>query len=57
VFLAIGIRSIIACTLTSYITGCVFKVFILDITTATLRKLIVLSYITVFLILIILDIY
>jgi hypothetical protein len=57
VFLAIGVRFTITCILTSYITGCILKVFILDIITATLRKLIVLNYIAVFLISTILNVY
>jgi hypothetical protein len=57
VFLAIGVRFTITCILTSYITGCILKVFILDIIAATLRKLIVLNYIAVFLISTILNVY
>jgi hypothetical protein len=56
VFLATGARSTIACVLASYVTRYILKVFILDITTVTLRKLIVFSYIAVFLILTILDV-
>jgi hypothetical protein len=57
VFLVISIRFTIACIFISYITKCILKVFILNIIIVTLRKLIVLSYIVVFLILIILNIY
>jgi hypothetical protein len=57
VFLATGVGSAIACVLASCITGCVLKVSVLDTTAATLRKLIVLSYIAIFLVLTILDVY
>jgi hypothetical protein len=57
VFLVIGVRSTITCIFTSCVTRCVLKVFVLNITTVTLRKLIVLSYVAIFLILTILNIY
>ena len=56
IFLAIGIRFAIACIFASCVTRCILKVFVLDTTTVTLRKLIVLSYMAVFLISTILDV-
>jgi hypothetical protein len=57
VFLATGIGSIIMYILASCVTECILKVFVLNIITATLKKLIILSYIAIFLILTILDVY
>ena len=56
-FLATGVEFAIACVFASYITEYILKVFILNIIAVTLRKLIVLSYIAIFLILTILNVY
>jgi hypothetical protein len=57
VFLATGIGFAITCVFASYVTRYILKVFVLNTTAVTLRKLIVLSYVAIFLILTILDVY
>jgi hypothetical protein len=56
VFLITGVGSVIACVFASCVTEYVLKVFVLNIIAATLRKLIVLSYVAIFLTSTILDV-